>query len=58
MSVLRFSHQHVNHRQKHERGATKKQIALKNDFQPRKDEKNVTSKNELKSRLGALNQKL
>ena len=27
-------------------------------FQPRKDQKNVTSKNDLKSRLGALNEKL
>ena len=27
------------------------------EFQPRKDQKNTTSKNELKSRLGALNEK-
>ena len=27
-------------------------------FQPRKDQKNGSSKNDLKSRLGALNQKL
>ena len=28
------------------------------EFQPRKDQKNATSKNDLKSRLGALNEKL
>ena len=40
--------------QKHERKPTKMWTSWKNEFQPRKDPKNVTSKNELQTRLEAL----